>query len=560
MKQFLRFAIAFLMVVSLKAQTIQIEQVNNSTGWMKVVPEGQTVHFPTAASATPTLSFLIRNTGTETLVINSFFLEGANLTHFTISGLTTLSIEPNGQSPFDLIYTPPTQFTQQSSASLVFNTNASGSPTYTLNFKGPGVGLYGPTYPTYGELVLSFSNPCPQGNNCIGRSSGTSVTFSVVEQAERTDTYRGTVVGSDGDIWIRTSLDGSSYSGEENFTFSPADSDLEAGILVHRGVSITNTVSGDLTVYLKYTETLTKADGVTPYTCIDPTTLGLSEELGGLAKFDNSTDVLNAHSIITASFDYDGPFEPFLDFYEAIPDKTCDCAFYSINKGFYWENLNPEVLVNDTLQVEPGETMPITTDILNVHDDEELPANPQNVVIDFNDTNPLSFNSGVLRLDGVQLSGSDSFTLADLQNGLLTYENTDTEALEDVFEFRVSDSRGEYADNSGSPVFAFNLTIGGGVSVNDISNPSSINGFRANFNPAANEITVRFTPTETDKAVINLYALDGSKAVSVFDGPIAASVQYSLPFSVQQLPSGVYMLVLQTQHGDVKRAKISVVR
>ena len=325
MKHLLLSVLTFTISLSLFAQTMQISQVIPSTGWERTLSEGQTVHFPTAATLNPSLNFVIHNTGAATLEINSFYLDGDNTTHFTLSGLVSLTLAPGEQTDFAVDYNPPAQFTNQSSASLIFTTNSIGSPTYVLNLSGPGRGLYGPTYPTFGELTVEVFNPCPQTNNCIGRATGTSVTFSVIEQANRTDTYRGTVVSPTGDVWLRTSLDGGSFSGTENFTFSPSESDLAGGVLVHRGVSTVNTVSGgDVTVYLKYTETLTRADGVTAFPLVDPASLGLSEEIGGLAKFTNSTDVLNAHSIITASFNYDGPFEPFLDFIEAIPDKTCN--------------------------------------------------------------------------------------------------------------------------------------------------------------------------------------------------------------------------------------------
>jgi len=562
MKHLLPLVFTLTISLNLFAQTMQIEQVILSTGWKKNLTEGQTVHFPTAATLNPSLSFVIQNTGAATLEINSFYLDGDNTTHFTLSGFASLTLAPGEQTDFAVDYNPPAQFTTESSAGLVFTTNSIGSPTYVLNLSGPGRGLYGPTYPTFGVLTAEFFNNCPQTNNCIGRATGSLATFSVIEQANRTDTYRGTVVSPTGDVWIRTSLNDGSFSGTENFTFSPSESDLASGVLVHRGVSTVNTVSGgDVTVYLKYTETLTRSDGVTPFPLTDPASLGLSEELGGLAKFANSTDVLNAHSIITASFNYDGPFEPFLDFNEAIPDKTCNnCAFYSINKGFYWENLAPQLQANNPLLIEPGETLPITTDFLNAHDDEELPANPENVVFDFNSVNPLPFNSGVLSLNGIPLTGSDSFTLADLQNGLLTYQNTNLEVPQDAFQFRVSDSKGKFAEDAGTTIYNFNITIDVDISINDLSNPLGIRSFRASFNPMTNEATVQFSTLQSSKTSISLYALDGSKAASVFEGQVVAATHYSLPFNVHHLPTGIYVLVLQSDKGDFQRVKLAVTR
>ena len=166
----------------------------------------------------------------------------------------------------------------------------------------------------------------------------------------------------------------------------------------------------------------------------------------------------------------------------------------------------------------------------------------------------------MLRLNGTPLTGSDSFTLADLQNGLLTYENTDLEAPQYAFQFRVQDSKGEFAEDAGTTVFNFTITIDVEISINAPTNPLGIRSFRASFNPTTNEATVQFSTLQSSEASIALYALDGSKAASVFEGQVVASTHYTLPFNVHHLPTGMYVLVLQSDKGDFQRVKLAITR
>lgn len=541
------------------SQTIAVEYTVTGTQWSKTLTSGETVGFPGASVQNTTLTFAIRNTGASVLNIAGVGIAGANPTHFNYTQPGSFSLASDESTSIEVTYLPPATFPDISTAVITITSNSMVNPNFDIALSGPPSALYGPVFPPFGNVDYEFVNACPQGNNCIGRAEGTSIIFSNIEQADRTPTYRGTVLNPDGDVWIRCSLNDGNFTGAENFTYSPAESNLANGVLVHRGMSTIPTVSGELTVYLKYIETCTGADGITPFPFTDVAELGLSSELGGLTRFNSSADVFQAHTILLASDSYNGTFTPFIDYYESIPDKLCNnCTYYTINKAFYWSDLAPQLTANTGLTVAKGEAITLTTDMLNAHDDEELPDNPQNIVFDFNDTAPLPFNSGELKLNDVALTASGTFTLQDIQNGLLTYTHNGSDVLADSFQFRVRDSKGVYASDAGFTVFNFNITIEDDVAV---QNPGfSPGSLIIHPNPVKEQATLQFTASQTDKVSINLFAPDGRMVATVYEGNVLVNTRYNLPVAAQDLPAGIYLAILQTGKGATHQIKVAVVK
>lgn len=553
--------VVFLLAVGFTnsfAQTLVVEQVVPTTNWVKTLNNGYIAHFPTAAQQAPTLTYTLRNTGSATLSISNYFFNGNHPDHFTFIGVLQQILAPGEATGFAIQYNPPSQFSQQSSAALVFNSNSTGNPTYTIELRGAGADFYGPFFPPYDGVEYAFTNDCPQGNNCIGRAEGTAITFTLVGQADRTDTYRGTVVNPDGDVWIRVSTNGNSFADAENMTFSPAESNLAQGILVHRGTSVINTASGDIPVYLKYIETITHGDTGAPFALIPSTQVGLSEELGGVAKIDYSTQVLRSHSIILASNAVNGTFTPFLDYFESVPEKTCpNCAHYSINKAFYWKNLTPRVLTNTPLFAVLNQSTTITPDILNAYDDEDSPLWSDFIVFDFNGISPLPQASGILRLYGAVLDANAIFTQADIDVAALTYENTNPNLAADSFTFRVKDSKGAFAAVDGSTEFTFNIIIDESISINQNNVPDNIH-FSVHTLPNNTQATVKFTFPTSGTATLDLFSMTGSKIAQLYKGAAQAQTPYEIPFTLTDLPHGIYLILLTTDKGLTKTLKLNV--
>ncbi len=106
----------------------------------------------------------------------------------------------------------------------------------------------------------------------------------------------------------------------------------------------------------------------------------------------------------------------------------------------------PVLAVNTPLAVDEGALGTIGSAVLQVTDTEDDASGLTYTV----STLP---SNGTLRLNGFALNGVSSFTQADLDNGLLTYEHDGSETLTDSFTFTVADSEGASFSN------VFNFTI-----------------------------------------------------------------------------------------------------
>src|SRR5690606_27911942 len=108
-------------------------------------------------------------------------------------------------------------------------------------------------------------------------------------------------------------------------------------------------------------------------------------------------------------------------------------------------------------------TATITTSLLNASDREDMPANPDDLVFSFETTSPgpdpLAFETGVIKRNGVVLTKTDTFTLQDIQNGLLTYEHNGDETTYDEFQFSLVDSKDKLAQDGPNSIFSFRINI-----------------------------------------------------------------------------------------------------
>ncbi len=186
--------------------------------------------------------------------------------------------------------------------------------------------------------------------------------------------------------------------------------------------------------------------------------------------------------------------------------------------------------------------------------------NPALIIFDFNSTTPLTEGSGILYLNGVPVSATTTFTLADLQAGLLSYENTNPDATNDSFVFRVQDSRGAFANQDGNTVFTFNIIIDEFIGIEETLASSGSTNLQVQLDQIKQEGIARFTLNETGMAKLTLYNLSGSQVAQLYEGNVLANNANEIPFNLAQLPGGIYLLLLQTDWGVTERVKVGIVK
>ncbi|MCW4469683.1 HYR domain-containing protein [Flavobacterium sp. MFBS3-15] len=444
------------------AQLFSLSQADAS-GWDRPMTAGEQVCFPTAAAGTATLMFRITNDSGGGLALTGspvVSISGVNAANFTATQPLQTVLTNGSSTTFTISYLP----TAGTISNATVNVNyGGGSGTVTFTLKGAPFDLYGPMYPPFGTIMAD-------GVGMTGRPGGRDILLTNVSMALQTTTYWGPQVNSAGILQLQTSLNNNTYTNQETFTFIAAESNLPQGRAVWRGTTnIQNAINGTTPiVYLRATLLTRRADN-TIVPLIDPTTLGLSAQIGGLVPFTSLTDYLKANYLIEASLNGIN-WQPYLDFYDAyptppgpLPGQGIGNAYSSVSNGFYWINHKPTLTQNQILPCNEGGTAAITTARLNATDREDMPTHPEWLVFRFETqnagTNPLGFGTGVLKKNGVQMVETDTFTLQDLQNNLITYEHNGGETVYDEFQFSLVDSKGKLASDSGFSIFNFKINI-----------------------------------------------------------------------------------------------------
>lgn len=95
-------------------------------------------------------------------------------------------------------------------------------------------------------------------------------------------------------------------------------------------------------------------------------------------------------------------------------------------------NNPPQIVTNETLNVDEGATGTITTALLETEDAEQGTAEIQYTIVSVPEF-------GVVRRDGTPLAVDGTFTQEDIDNGLVTYEHGGGENATDSFGFTVTD-------------------------------------------------------------------------------------------------------------------------
>jgi len=117
----------------------------------------------------------------------------------------------------------------------------------------------------------------------------------------------------------------------------------------------------------------------------------------------------------------------------------------------------PEVITNKNVSVDEGDTL-VLADTLLLTTDAESDAENITYTVDPNGNSDYP-QHGLLMLGTVPLSDGSTFTQQDINNGMVTYLHDGSESSNDGFVFNVQDETGHYAEENGSSVFFFRITI-----------------------------------------------------------------------------------------------------
>jgi gliding motility-associated-like protein len=455
------------------AQTIAVLRANGS------LANNQLVAFPAAAHGPSYIIFTIQNTGASTLNLTGSPLVqvlGVNAAEFVVTQPAVSSLAAGASTSFKVVYTPSLTTTATSSAQLRISSNSSTNNPFVVNLSGGGNLFYGCKWPPVDNGTYQLSTT----SNEAGRAGGRTITVGLVSLSDKTTTYWGPAIDSSNTLQLKLSLDGNTFTGQEVFTYSPTESNLAGGIIVWRGQTrIANAITGTYsTVYTKATLTTRRpvSNAIVPLT--NPVSLGLSEQVGGVVLLNSSADYVNANYYVEASLNSSSGFQPYLDFYDAyptppgpLPGSGVGAAYVTINNGTYWRNLSPKLATNQIFDLNEGAGKVISTSYLRATDDEDLNFNlvPEKIVFQFmsgtSNSSPMVYNHGDIKRNGITLAKTDSFTLKDLQDGIITYQHDGSETVYDEFQFSIKDSKKQLATDAGFTVFTFKINI---LPVNDL--------------------------------------------------------------------------------------------
>ena len=122
----------------------------------------------------------------------------------------------------------------------------------------------------------------------------------------------------------------------------------------------------------------------------------------------------------------------------------------------------PEVVTNKDVNVGEGDTV-VLADTLLLTTDAESDAADITYTLDPNGDSDYP-QHGLLMLGAVPLSDGSTFTQADINNGMVSYLHDGSESTNDGFVFSVKDGDGHNAEENGSSLFFFRITV---LPVND---------------------------------------------------------------------------------------------
>ena len=243
-------------------------------------------------------------------------------------------------------------------------------------------------------------------------------------------------------------------------------------------------------------------DGGLTFTATPPT--GLAAGANVIVRFIPDLDVNGSDTIIVVIQDNGGTANGGLD-------------TLSVSQAIVIDPVNdPPVLVNNgPASVNEGATITITNTLLLTTDVDHAPSQ-------LTYTLTLRPTNGTLLKNGTPLALGDTFTQADIDNGLIVYEHDGSETVSDVFQFTVQDAAG--ASPPGGP-FTFNITVNpvndppvtGGII------PSPVNLVEDSFAVPVQVLITGIDPVEAGQIILSVNANTTDATVT---GPVSVTYPY----------------------------------
>lgn len=192
----------------------------------------------------------------------------------------------------------------------------------------------------------------------------------------------------------------------------------------------------------------------------------------------------------------------------------------------------PFIVKNEGLTINIGEQKAIESALLLAEDQDNGP-------------NQLVFTLvsvpqyGILEKNGSILKAGDTFTQADINNGLLRFINNSTGPADDYFRFTLSDGEGGFL---GTPKFVIRTgTVSAGEPIDDVTNRFSLFP-----NPATEEVWIAFAQPLRTEAFIQLIDVSG-RLIQQIPAPVGTKRQL---MSLHALPAGLYFVKTDDARGN----------
>jgi subtilisin-like proprotein convertase family protein len=192
----------------------------------------------------------------------------------------------------------------------------------------------------------------------------------------------------------------------------------------------------------------------------------------------------------------------------------------------------PSLLVNETLFVPPGESNTITTEQLAASDDNYGPSEVKFRIIE-------GPQHGTLLRGGEALAENDHFLQVTIDGFNLAYQHDGGEALTDEFRFIV-----ENPEEGFIPVQTFRIEIDENAIVNT-QVVETAQSFTLFPNPTTDEVLLQMDRPADTQAQVMLTNLQGQ----LLQRHIFPQGERLMQLTTNNLPEGVYLVILQTENG-----------